>query len=113
MGFACPVCEEPQADGAHLANHLAFTALLHDDDHADWLAEVAPGWSDRTPEALADEIVDYAETIEVETVTAEETAAPHVHHRSNAGPRDPSVQRVVDEAIEMTRERLDEESEEE
>lgn len=113
MGYACPVCEEPQADGPHLANHLAFTALLHDDEHAGWLDEVAPGWADRSPEDLADEVVDHAEAIEVETVTAEETATPHVHRRSDAGPTDPSVQRVIDEAIEMTRERLDEESEEE
>jgi len=58
MGYACPVCEAPQADGEHLANHLAFTAMLGREDHESWLDEHAPGWEESDPEALAEEVVD-------------------------------------------------------
>ena len=37
MGYACPVCDHPQADARHLANHLAFTALARGGDHEAWL----------------------------------------------------------------------------
>ena len=37
MGYACPVCEIPHQDATHLANHLAFTAMTHGDDHEAWL----------------------------------------------------------------------------
>lgn len=105
MAYACPVCEAPQADGSHLANHLAFTALLHDDRHADWLDDVAPGWADRTPEELAETVVEHAESIDVDTVTAEAGDIPQPTDRSTDIPDDSEVQRVVEEAIEMTRER--------
>lgn len=111
MGYACPVCEAPQADGAHLANHLAFTGLLHDDEHADWLDTVVPGWADRSPEELAGVVVDHAESIDVETVTAEVGERPRAPDRPRVSTDDPAVQRAVDEAIEMTKERLAEESE--
>jgi hypothetical protein len=39
MGYACPVCETPQQDAAHLADHLAFTAIVHTDDHESWLED--------------------------------------------------------------------------
>ena len=44
-GYACPVCDAPQADMGHLANHLAFTAMLRSDGHGDWLDERVPDWS--------------------------------------------------------------------
>lgn len=111
MGYACPVCSEPQADGTHLANHLAFTALLHDDAHADWLDGVDPEWADRTPEALADAVVDHAEPIEAEPVSVEETDRSQPGAGPQSVPNDPAVRRIIDEAIEMTRERLETESE--
>ena len=37
MGYACPVCEDPQSDATHLANHLAFTAMLRGGEHGEWL----------------------------------------------------------------------------
>lgn len=53
MGYACPVCSDPQADAGHLANHLAFTAILGDDDHETWLEEHASGWNEMGERELA------------------------------------------------------------
>lgn len=108
MAYACPVCEAPQADGAHLANHLAFTALLHDDEHADWLDGVAADWADRTPEDLADVVIEHAEEIDVDTVTAEAADGSRPTTRTADLPADSEVQRVVEEAIEMIEERYEE-----
>jgi hypothetical protein len=60
MGYVCPVCEDPQADGEHLANHLAFTAMLGDDDHEAWLDDHAPEWEELGPPALAERVTDHA-----------------------------------------------------
>jgi hypothetical protein len=64
MGYACPVCGDPQADGGHLANHLAFTAILGDDDHEAWLDEHASGWGEMSEDELADAVVDDVEETE-------------------------------------------------
>lgn len=64
MGYACPVCGHPQADEEHLANHLAFTALLGDDEHESWLAEHAPGWDEAGAAELADRVLDHTEEVE-------------------------------------------------
>lgn len=53
MGYACPVCSDPQADAGHLANHLAFTAILGDDDHETWLEDHASGWNEMGEHELA------------------------------------------------------------
>jgi len=68
MGYACPVCETPQRDGEHLAHHLAFTAMLHGDDHEAWLDEHVPDWSDREPAGLADAVTPHAEDAEYHEV---------------------------------------------
>ncbi|WP_280588259.1 DUF5810 domain-containing protein [Halorubrum sp. Boch-26] len=68
MGYACPVCETPQRDGEHLAHHLAFTAMLHGDDHEAWLDEHVPDWSDRDPDGLAAEVTPHAEAAEYHEV---------------------------------------------
>ena len=65
MAYACPVCHEPQADGEHLANHLAFSALLGHDDHAEWLDEHAPDWNDDGPAELAARVTPHAETVDI------------------------------------------------
>jgi len=63
MGYACPVCADPQADPGHLANHLAFTAMLGDADHEAWLDDHAPGWGEMGEADLAEAVVDHgAET---------------------------------------------------
>ena len=65
MGYACPVCDEPQVDARHLANHLAFTALLGDDDHEAWLEEHAPGWDQEDDEGLAELVVEHATEVDL------------------------------------------------
>ena len=64
MGYACPVCSDPQADGGHLANHLAFTAMLGDDAHEAWLDEHVPGWGEMGEAELADAAAEGVETVE-------------------------------------------------
>ncbi|MFC7323354.1 DUF5810 domain-containing protein [Halorubrum rutilum] len=68
MGYACPICETPQRDGEHLAHHLAFTAMLHGDDHEAWLDEHISDWNDRDPDGLAAEVTPHAETAEYHEV---------------------------------------------
>lgn len=69
MGYACPVCGADEADGEHLANHMAFTAMLRSDEHEDWLDEHVPDWPDRNPDTLAPDITPHAPETETEIVT--------------------------------------------
>jgi hypothetical protein len=64
MGYACPICSDPQADAGHLANHLAFTAMLGDDDHEAWLDDHVPGWDEMGEADLADELAGDLESTE-------------------------------------------------
>jgi len=73
MGYACPVCATPQRDGEHLAHHLAFTAMLHDDDHRAWLDEHAPAWETADPAGLAEAVVDHAPPAEYDEVFEDTT----------------------------------------
>ncbi|WP_299234241.1 DUF5810 domain-containing protein [Natronomonas sp.] len=68
MGYACPVCSDPQADAGHLANHLAFTALLGDDDHEAWLEEHAAGWGGMSEDDLAEVVSERVEETEFQQV---------------------------------------------
>jgi hypothetical protein len=86
MGYVCPVCEDPQADGHHLANHLAFTAMLGDDAHAAWLDEHAPEWADSDPDALADTVVEDAEETEYPQVFEDTTGDESDGHAHGDGP---------------------------
>lgn len=124
MGYACPVCSIPQRDGEHLAHHLAFTAMIHTDDHEAWLDEHAPDWGERTPETLAETVVDHADPAEYHEVFEDtvERGRPtvdvgfggddHEHSGTHAhgGRRDASVDApdpetaaVLEEARELTR----------
>lgn len=123
MGYACPVCGDPQADTGHLANHLAFTAILGGEDHERWLDEHAPGWSEEGKAELAERVVEYAEEMEFPQVFEDTTAgndsgmdyAPGNDQRhgdvlggnpewSQPGESsDPEVERILAEAREMTR----------
>ncbi|GAA0248851.1 DUF5810 domain-containing protein [Haladaptatus pallidirubidus] len=78
MGFACPVCETPQSDGEHLANHLAFAAMLGDDDHETWLNEYTPGWNEQSPDELASRVTEHATEEEYPQVF-EDTVHDHGH----------------------------------
>lgn len=138
MGYACPVCETPQADGEHLANHLAFTAILGREDHESWLDEHAPGWEESDPEALAETVVDSVPETEFPQIFDDTTqdhdghdhgghdhqhgAAPEgtpfeqelAHQTRGAGRGDLSAeaQDVMAEAREMTEQMLDDEDDE-
>lgn len=136
MGYACPICETPQRDGEHLANHLAFTAMLGDEAHEEWLDEHAPGWGEASPEELAGEVVEHASETEYQEVfedtvdrrghthdSAEQHG--HEHGREQMGPGidpdaarsrgqgslDAEAQKILREAQEMTQELLDAEDE--
>jgi hypothetical protein len=87
MGYACPVCGDPQADGHHLANHLAFTAMLGDGDHAAWLDERVPDWADADPADLASTVTEDADETEYPQVFEDTTGeSAHGHdHRDHAG----------------------------
>lgn len=131
MGYACPVCGAEQADGVHLANHLAVTASLGRTDHEEWLAEHAPDWRDDAPEELADRVVEYApeiETPEFETadgdlpaVGLEDELAARSRRPGRGDPtagsvgpgqephRSDDVESILAEAREMTEQILDDE----
>lgn len=75
MGYACPVCGAKEADGEHLANHMAFTAMLRSDEHEDWLDDHVPDWPDRNPETLAPDITPHAPETETEVHENERSRA--------------------------------------
>jgi hypothetical protein len=89
MGYACPVCDDPQQDAEHLANHLAFQALTHGDDHESWLDEHAPGWAEGGPTDLAPRLAELAEEAEYEVVFADTTG-----ERGDGERYDPDLQGV-------------------
>ena len=136
MGHACPVCETPHPDAEHLANHLAFTAMLGDDDHEAWLDDHAPGWQDEGEDELAERVAEYAKEVGFPQVF-DDTTPDHRHddeprggdlfedelERANAqgrgslasgagqrgaGALDGDAQRILQEAQEMTEQMLDE-----
>jgi len=129
MGYACPVCETPQADARHLANHLAFTAVLRGGPHEAWLDEHCPGWSEAGEAELADRVAGLADGAEYPQVFEDTTGAVrdhaghghdgsgHEHGRDRGGApgsgpdsREPEVsgsgaRDVLERARELTRER--------
>ena len=76
MGYACPVCEIPQQDETHLANHLAFSAMLGREGHEEWLDEHVPDWEGMGPEELGERAATFATEEEFETVF-EDTTGSH------------------------------------
>ena len=84
MGYACPVCADPQADAEHLANHLAFTALVRGGDHEEWLDDHVPDWDAHDGESLGAVVAEYAEQEEYPQVF-EDTTGGHDHDRSRGG----------------------------
>ncbi|MCG1001932.1 MULTISPECIES: DUF5810 domain-containing protein [Halobacterium] len=104
MGYECPVCGVEEADGEHLANHLAFTALVRGGDHESWLDENVSDWEDRDPESLAPDVTPHAEETDTETVTE-----PHGHEMpavEQRGDVDLSGEAaaILDDAQELTEE---------
>jgi len=86
MGYACPVCTDPQADATHLANHLAFTALARGGDHEEWLDEHVPEWESMNEETLGDQIVDLADDTDYPQVfedTTDQGVGDHQHDHAD------------------------------
>ncbi len=103
MGYACPVCDAPQADGEHLANHLAFTAMLHEDEHAEFLDARIDDWQDKRPPALAAELVRHADETEYDAVFEDTTEGPGMGHGDGDGaaPSDGAAPPDADPAIDF------------
>lgn len=111
MGYACPVCEAPQRDGEHLANHLAFTAMLRSDEHEEWLDDRVPDWGGRSPEELAAEVTPHADEADYDEVfedtaggAAREFDADAARRRGGAAGADAATEEALREARELTRE---------
>jgi hypothetical protein len=125
MAYRCPVCDDLQPDGEHLANHLAITTMLDRTDHADWLEEHAPSYGDMGPAELAEAITPHVESVDGDDDQAGETVqvdgasqpgeAPPFEHvlRRQSGPgrtreRDPErevdadTRAILQEARELT-----------
>jgi len=122
MGYLCPVCGDPQADGVHLANHLAFTAMVRGGDHEAWLDERAPDWAAKDDEGLAAVVTELAESAEYPQVF-EDTTGTHDHRGGSGTPvdevpvdvhplddpeMDSEASDILAEAREMTRQRRSE-----
>ncbi len=123
MGYACPVCGDPQRDAEHLANHLAFTAMLGREDHEAWLDDHAPEWETLDPETLGPRVSEYAPEEEFPQVF-EDTTDDHDHGHDRAPRFEESIPRqrgreamdaeateVLREAEAMTREMLEDDEE--
>jgi hypothetical protein len=128
MGYACPVCGDPQADAEHLANHLAFTALLGDEDHEGWLDEHAPDWDQTDADALAETVTDRAESVEFPqvfddtthdhgedgdplTATGDADAVSAARRRADRHRElDAQGEQILEDARELTRQRRSDES---
>jgi len=119
MGYACPVCADPQADAGHLANHLAFTALTGGDDHEVWLDDHVDDWGELGESELAEIVVDHAEKEEFPQVF-EESGLDDAHdhggvedlppgaEQSQSRPMSDADESVLAEARELTKEMLEE-----
>ncbi|MFC7141330.1 DUF5810 domain-containing protein [Halosimplex aquaticum] len=88
MGYACPVCDDPQADAEHLANHLAFTAMLRGAGHEAWLDDHVDGWADRSPEELAEQVSEYADEEEFPQSVEDATGGHESGHGDAHGGHD-------------------------
>ena len=111
MGYACPVCEEPQVDAEHLANHLAFTAILRSEDHEAWLDEHVPEWGDRSPESLAPLVAERATEVEVDVPKSEPgpTSRPSgTRFETDPGELSARDREILAEARDLTRRMLEE-----
>lgn len=76
MGYACPVCGTPQQDAEHLANHLAITGMVRDEEHRDWLDEHAEGWRERSPAELGDVVAAEVESVDYDRAAVERADLP-------------------------------------
>jgi len=118
MGYACPVCSDPQADAGHLANHLAFTAMTGGEDHEAWLDDHVDDWGSLGESELAEIVVDHADEREFPQVFEESGVDDHDHgsvedlppgaEQSQSRSMSDADESVLAEARELTKEMLDE-----
>ncbi|PSQ11142.1 hypothetical protein BRC93_06645 [Halobacteriales archaeon QS_5_70_15] len=104
MGYECPVCAAPQADARHLANHVAFTAVLGDEAHEAWLDEHAPGGADAGEAELAPRVAEHAPEGEFPQVF-EDTAAGLEESAPTEPPEERSGALFDDEGVEGVHDR--------
>lgn len=120
MGYACPVCGDPQRDAEHLANHLAFTAMLGREDHEAWLDDHASEWESLDPETLGSRVTEYAPEEEFpqafEDTTDDHERAPRfeesIPRQRGREATGAETTEVLAEAEAMTREMLEDDEEE-
>ncbi len=112
MGYACPVCDAPQQDAEHLANHLAFTAMLRNEDHETWLDDAVPGWAQETPESLGDRVAEFAAETEFDGVFEDTTDGHHPpvsdpgrYAQGGGQSLDATAREILRDAQALTRER--------
>lgn len=109
MGYACPVCGTPQADGEHLADHLAITAIARGGDHEAWLDEHVADWADRDAAALAELVVEHAPDADYpqvfEDTTADGLDPADVERLAADADLDADAAEIVERARELTRRR--------
>jgi hypothetical protein len=117
MGYACPVCDAPQRDETHLANHLALQAIVHSDDHETWLDEHAPDWASMNADGLGPVVAEVAEEREFDEVFEDTVDRSHGHDHGfdeqtppqfgGRGGRESlsgDAARILEEATELTQE---------
>ncbi|MFB6114279.1 MAG: DUF5810 domain-containing protein [Halodesulfurarchaeum sp.] len=108
MGYACPICDEPQVDEEHLANHVAFTAILRGEEHEEWLSEHVPDWGERSPETLAPLVAERADEVDLdipeEVIEQSSPAVPDRGVQGNDfGDLSQSDREILEEARDLTR----------
>ena len=115
MGYACPVCSDPQADATHLANHLAFTAMTGGTDHEAWLDDHVGEWGQMGETELADIVVEHAEERDFPQVFEEsgthdhgDELPPGADRQRGAASVSDADAAVLEEARELTKQMLDE-----
>lgn len=79
MAYRCPVCDTPETDAEHLANHLAFTAVIRGDGHEDWLDEHVPAWGDDDPDSLAPKVAEAVPEVDVPELDDGDDGGGHDH----------------------------------
>lgn len=112
MGYACPVCEEPQFDAEHLANHLAFTAILRGEAHEEWLDDHVPDWGEQSPETLGSVVADRAVEVDVDVPEEDldrswEPPVGRDPYGNQMGELSEDDRAILSEARELTRQMLE------
>jgi hypothetical protein len=120
MAYRCPVCSEPQVDAEHLANHMAFTAMIREGDHESWLGDTVPGWTEGDDDELAARLREELDTVEhpIDDIETHDHGEGHGHSHPAAGHEtgddralDGEAADILAEAREMTERMAEDEPE--